>query len=92
MFYSAKTGGFYTSEIHGDGIPDDAVEISDAVYQSLMTDQCSGKYITADDSGHPVAILPPAQMQPPPEMSPVEKLQAFLQANPDVATLIGVSQ
>ena len=37
-----------------------------------------------------IAALPVAD--PAPEISPVEKLQAFLQANPDVATLIGVSQ
>lgn len=33
MFYAPSTKGFYSREIHGDRMPVDAVEISDALYQ-----------------------------------------------------------
>lgn len=59
MFYSAQTSGFYTPEIHGITIPDDAVEITAAVHLALMEGQSQGKIITADDTGRPVLSDPP---------------------------------
>lgn len=60
MFYSAKTGGFYSREIHGDKIPDDAVEITDEQHADLLFGQSAGKAITADADGNPVLTDPPA--------------------------------
>ena len=54
MFYSKSTGGFYAPEIHGDAIPDDAVEISDGQHRYLLEGQASGKRIVSDPSGFPV--------------------------------------
>ncbi|MDF3935348.1 DUF4376 domain-containing protein [Pseudomonas citronellolis] len=54
MFYSRATGGFYSSDIHGDSIPADAVEISDAEYAALLAGQAAGRVIQADADGHPV--------------------------------------
>lgn len=59
MFYSAQTGGFYTPEIHGDNIPSDAVEITDAEHAALIEGQSMGKIIVADESGRPVLQDPP---------------------------------
>jgi len=54
IFYSASTGGFYFDEVHGDAIPEDAKEISDALYQSLK-----GRDVVADADGMPMLRPPP---------------------------------
>ena len=59
MFYSAQTGGFYSTDIHGENIPADAVEITAEHHAALMQAQSEGKVIAADDSGSPVAVSPP---------------------------------
>lgn len=59
MFFSPTTGGFYTREIHGDNIPADAVEITDAYHSGLLAAQSIGKRIEPDASGYPVAVDPP---------------------------------
>ena len=58
-FYSPKTGGFYTREIHGDNIPADAVEITVEEHQSLIEGQALGKRIVADENGRPILQDPP---------------------------------
>ena len=61
IFYSPASGGFYTDEIHGaDGIPADAVEITDAEHAALLDAQSAGKIIKAGAEGKPVASDPPA--------------------------------
>lgn len=57
-FYSASTGGFYASEIHGGDMPADAVEVTDDEYSALFTEQAAGKRIVPDASGNPVAVDP----------------------------------
>lgn len=52
MFYSA-TSGFYCRELHGDNIPDDAVEITDEHYAYLIAGHSEGKRITVDGKGMP---------------------------------------
>lgn len=59
MFYSAKTGGFYSAEIHGENIPDDAVEITEEQHAALLDWQFVGKVISADNDGNPVLVDPP---------------------------------
>ncbi len=63
MFYSAQTGGFYIREIHGDAIPEDAVEISMEQHAALLAGQSDGLRIVADAQGFPVLAeqLPPTQ-------------------------------
>lgn len=58
MFFSKSTMGFYAREIHGDEIPDDALEISKELYFSLLEDQSRGKIISCDDLGFPISIYP----------------------------------
>lgn len=60
MLYSKTTGGFYTPEIHGDGIPDDAVEITHEAHSELMAEQAAGKVIIGDADGLPQAVEPSA--------------------------------
>ena len=60
MFYSKSTGGFYASEIHGDNIPADAVEITAEEHQALIEGQSKGKRIVADENGYPFLADPPA--------------------------------
>lgn len=59
MFYSASNNGFYTREIHGDNIPADAVEITEAEHAALLEGQSMGKVIVADESGRPILQDPP---------------------------------
>jgi hypothetical protein len=61
FFYSASTGGFYDSFIHGDEIPSDATEESTwgITHQELLDGQSSGKVISSNDKGHPILINPP---------------------------------
>ena len=59
MFYSKATGGFYSHEIHGDNIPGDAVEITEAEHAALIEGQSLGKRIVADESGRPILQDPP---------------------------------
>ncbi|MDP1655725.1 MAG: hypothetical protein Q8L96_06480 [Hylemonella sp.] len=58
MKYSASTGGFYDTEIHGNNIPTDAVGITIEQHATLLAGQSEGKSITADQSGFPVLIDP----------------------------------
>lgn len=58
-FYSKSSGGFYSSEIHGNDIPSDAIEISNEYYFELLEGQSAGKKIVADENGAPVLADPP---------------------------------
>ncbi|UGB47013.1 hypothetical protein LQ772_06895 [Frateuria edaphi] len=60
IYYSASTGGFYDSAIHGVAMPADAVEITAAERDALLDAQAQGSTIQADTDGRPVAIAPPA--------------------------------
>lgn len=44
-YFSPSTGGFFTKEIHGNDIPDDAIEITDEHHQELLDLQSSGNEI-----------------------------------------------
>lgn len=59
MFYSKSTKGFYSSEIHGDAIPSDAVEITAEEHYAILEGQSQGKRIVADENGYPVLQAPP---------------------------------
>lgn len=60
MFYSKSKNGFYSVDIHGDNIPDDAVEISDEEHDALLKAQSNGDVIVANDDGYPVTMQRPA--------------------------------
>lgn len=54
MFYSASTGGFYSSSIHRER-PSDCVKVSGEEYAALMAAQAAGQAIVAGKGGKPVA-------------------------------------
>lgn len=58
-YYSASTRGFYTRDIHGDNIPEDAIEITTEQHAALLEGQSQGKIISADENGYPILIDPP---------------------------------
>ena len=58
MLFSASTGGFYASEIHGVTIPADAVEITVEYHAELINGQSIGKVITANEDGYPILVDP----------------------------------
>jgi hypothetical protein len=58
MHYSPSTKGFYTTEIHGPNIPEDAVEITAERHAELLAGQSEGKQIVPDENGNPVLIAP----------------------------------
>ena len=60
MKYSKTTNGFYASDINYPNPPDDLVEITAETHAALMAAQSTGKIITSDAKGHPIAIDPPA--------------------------------
>ncbi|HWK70050.1 MAG TPA: hypothetical protein VNS29_04330 [Burkholderiaceae bacterium] len=59
IYFSSQTGGFYNSEIHGDNIPADAVEITPSGHAALLQGQAQGKRIVSDENGHPTLADPP---------------------------------
>ena len=75
MLYSKTANGFYDSAIHGDNIPDDAVEITEAEYAALLEGQSQGKRIVADESGRPILQDPP----PPTAEQIMSRLEARVQ-------------
>ena len=60
IYYSASTNGFYDKAIHGDSIPEDAVEITSEEHAALLEGNAAGKVIVADEDGKPVLQDPPA--------------------------------
>lgn len=64
MKYCAATNGFYDPLVN-ENIPTDAIEITDAKYQELMTGQSNGQRIAPDENGFPTLYdqLPPTNEQ-----------------------------
>ena len=56
LFYSESTNAFYDTDIHGDAIPTDSVEISKQYHSALLDGQSQGKLIVADAEGYPVLV------------------------------------
>lgn len=75
LFYAASTGGFYNTEIHGEKMPSDKVEISAADYEGLMAAQADGKLIVPNEAGRPMAIDAPP-MTPDEEKTLAQKRRA----------------
>lgn len=58
-YFSASACAFFVKEIHGENMPADVVEISDAEHESLLMGQSSGKVLSTDGAGRPVLLDPP---------------------------------
>jgi hypothetical protein len=55
-FYVQATKGFYTFDIHGNAIPEDAVEITEEYYKELLEGNSNGQVISVNDNGYPILI------------------------------------
>jgi hypothetical protein len=60
IFHSGSTRSFYRSDVHGNAIPADAVEVSEERYAELMHGQASGQEIVPGPDG-PMAQTPAPQ-------------------------------
>lgn len=49
FFWSNTTKGFYNSELHGNKIPRDAIEITEEEWKDLLDGNASGKVIAVED-------------------------------------------
>ena len=56
IFYSKSTKGFYTTEVHGNKMPNDVVEITEDYHQQLLQGQSGDKEIAPDENGHPILV------------------------------------
>ena len=64
LFFSKSEGGFYDSNIHGERIPGDVVEITAEQHRGLLEGQSAGKVIQGDEHGNPVLMdRPPLSKQ-----------------------------
>lgn len=55
-YYSASAQGFFTSEVNGENIPSDCVEITEEYKAYLLSSESSAKKIAPDESGYPVIV------------------------------------
>ncbi len=56
-FYSRSKPGFYSHEAHGkEGVPADAVEITDEEWQALLDAQARGQRIVTGVHGRPIVV------------------------------------
>lgn len=90
-FYSGSAGGFFIEPDRGPSIPEDAVEISQGLHESLLSEQDGLKRIIADERGYPYATK---KHSPTPELIAQQKIIAdnwrkHLMRQP--VTLLGVT-
>lgn len=53
LFYSAEAGGFFSSQISGNNVPSDVVEITSAEHLTLLNGLREGRLISIDEEGRP---------------------------------------
>lgn len=82
-FYSQSTGSTYLLGLHK-SMPQDAVEISDARFQSVIASPVAGKVRGHDAEGLPILIDPPPP--PPPTREQVEALRLRAYAEPQTGS------
>lgn len=80
MKYASSTNGFYDPAIHGDSIPDDAVDLTAEQYTSLLAGQANGRAIGPGEGGFPVLID---------RASPQEKMWDAIKAERDRRKSLG---
>jgi hypothetical protein len=80
MFYSASNNGFYTPEIHGSNMPEDAVRLSADEYAAAIAAQVNGYALRGDESGKPEAYTPAPTQQPAPRVVTMRQARLALLA------------
>ena len=79
MYYSRKTNGFYTLEIHGDNMPDDCVRITDDEWAALLNGQSEGQEIDIDHNDLPI-LKARTFVEPSAKENMERKIQAEMRA------------
>lgn len=64
MYFSKSTTGFYTTDIHGDNMPEDIVEIDEELYRSIFEGLSKGMALSSDSKGFPILIEAPITQMP----------------------------
>lgn len=88
-FYSASTGGFYMQEIHGDNMPQDAIEIDYVLYVEVVNDRPANKTVVAGPGGLPILADIPATV--PASCTSLEYLDRFTQAEQESVVTAGMT-
>lgn len=87
-YYSPSINGFYSFEINGTSIPEDAVEITDEAWLNLLKEQSEGKVIAAGENGMPLANdAPPLTSAQLIEIAESQKALLMAQATVAIAPL-----
>ena len=60
VFFSAATLGFYAPDYPAAKLPSDVVLVDGNLWRQILSGQCAGKIIAADEHGAPILIDPPA--------------------------------
>ncbi|AXZ12088.1 tail fiber assembly protein [Klebsiella pneumoniae] len=87
-YYSPGVNAFYSIDINGTSIPEDAVEITDEAWLDLLKQQSEGKVIGAGENGIPVANdAPPLTSAQLIEIAESQKASLMAQATVTIAPL-----
>ena len=63
IYFSKQTNGFYVTEIHGEEMPPDAIEITEEEHKHLLDSQANGFRIVGDETGNPTLEAQPVEQQ-----------------------------
>ncbi|QBH18606.1 hypothetical protein EYC51_03345 [Alcaligenes faecalis] len=85
IYFSASTCGFYDPGIHGENIPEDAVEITKAEHVALIAGQAGGQRIVSGAGGKPKLVYPPEPTEDELADSARAQREALLRASDWVA-------
>lgn len=87
-YYSPSVNAFYSIDINGASIPDDAVKITDEEWIDLLKQQSEGRVIAAGKGGNPVAnAAPPLTSSQLIEIAESQKSSLMAQATVAMAPL-----
>lgn len=87
-YYSPSVNAFYSIDINGTSIPEDAVEITHEAWLELLKQQSDGKVIAAGNDGIPVANdAPPLTTTQMVEIADNQKSSLMAEATVAIAPL-----
>lgn len=77
FFYSPSQNAFYSEAVHGSGMPNDVIPVSEVEHQALMVAQANGQKIGPDASGKPVAAAPALSGDEQIELTRRQRMKAY---------------
>ena len=76
-FFSPSDGGFYRSDVHGEGMPQDVLTINDQRHAELLSLHEQGFDIRAGVDGYPIALKSESTASEPAACTPAQGLVAL---------------